>query len=428
MMQAYHEAGLRDEAVFSLFVRKLPPTRNYLLAAGLDEALTYLENLRFTGADLAYLASLNQFSPDFLARLETFRFEGDVYAVPEGTPVFAEEPILEVVAPVDQGQLAETYIMNQVHLQTLLASKAARVTRAAAGRAVIDFGARRIHGLDAAMKAARACFIGGAAGTSNVAAGQAYGLRVAGTMAHSFIETFDSELEAYRAFTRSFPKTTLLVDTYDTLDGVRKVIALAQQLGDSFQVQAIRLDSGDLAALSREARRMLDEAGLTQVSIFASGGLDEYQIARLVAAGAQIDAFGAGTAMGVSADAPSLDIVYKLTEYAGQGRLKLSTGKSIYPGRKQVFRSEEDGRMTGDVIGRADDALDGQPLLQLVMQRGKRLQPAPSLQAIRDHAAAQLARMPAGLHELSTPSEPYPVQISSRLQKLRDEVGKRAFL
>jgi nicotinate phosphoribosyltransferase len=423
MLQAYHEAGLHDEAVFSLFVRNLPPSRNYMIAAGLEEALTYLENLRFSDQDIAYLASLGQFSPGFLAHLKTFRFEGDVYAMPEGSLLFAQEPILEIIAPIGQGQLIETYVMNQAHLQTLLATKAARVVQAAEGRAVFDFGARRIHGVDAAMKAARASYIAGVAGTSNVAAAQAYGLPAAGTMAHSYIESFDTELDAFRAFARSFPRTTLLVDTYDTLGGVRRVIDLAKELGDDFHVNAIRLDSGDLAELAKGARRLLNEAGLQGVAIFASGGLDEYKIAELVAAGAPIDAFGAGTAMGVSADAPSLDIVYKLTEYAGRGRIKLSPGKAIYPGRKQLFRQEKDGRLTGDVIARADERHDGQPMLRLVMRRGQRVAPAPALQSIRERAACELAKLPPELHSLSKAQTPYPVEISRPLEAYKEAVA-----
>lgn len=426
MLQAYEDAGLRDEAVFSLFVRRLPPQRNYLLAAGLDDVLTYLENLEFSQDDIAHLASMGLFSEGFLETLKAFRFEGDVYAVPEGTPLFAEEPLLEVVAPIGQGQIVETYVMNQVHLQTLLASKAARVARAAAGRAVFDFGARRIHGVDAAMKAARSCHIAGVDGTSNVAAARAYGLRTAGTMAHSFVESFESELDAFRAFSRSFPRTTLLVDTYDTLDGVRRVIALAEELGDRFEVRGVRIDSGDLAGLAKEARRLLDGVGLQRVAIVASGGLDEYKIAALAAAGAPIDAFGAGTAMGVSSDAPSFDIAYKLTEYAGRGRLKLSPGKASWPGRKQVFRREQDGLLAGDVIARAHERLEGRPLLEPVMIRGKRIGPGPALDAIREHAARELAKLPPGLHGLEEAATPYPVAISAALDAYRLEIGAQA--
>ncbi|MGH6953193.1 MAG: nicotinate phosphoribosyltransferase, partial [Alphaproteobacteria bacterium] len=283
MLQAYVEEGMEEEAVFSLFARRLPERRNYLLAAGLDQVLAYLETVAFTADDLAYLSSLGTFSDRFLRWLEGFGFTGDVYAVAEGTPVFANEPLVEIVAPIAEAQLVETFVMNQVHLETVLASKAARVVRAAEGRAVVDFGPRRMHGIDAALKAARAFHIAGVAATSNVLAGRIYGVPVAGTMAHSFVQAKDREADAFKAFATHFPTTTLLVDTYDTLEGVGKVIALAKELGQSFKVRAVRLDSGDLAELATKARAMLDAAGLGRVEIFASGGLDEYAIARLVA-------------------------------------------------------------------------------------------------------------------------------------------------
>jgi nicotinate phosphoribosyltransferase len=326
---------------FSLFVRRLPERRNYLLACGLDDVLRYFESLRFTREGLDYLASLGQFTERFLRWLEGFRFTGDVDAVAEGTPVFENEPILEVSAPIAQAQLAETFVMNQVHLQTVLASKAARVVTAAEGRSVVDFGPRRMHGIDAAIKAARAFHIAGVAATSNTLAGQIYGVPVAGTMAHSFVQAAKNEMEAFRAFTALYPETTLLVDTYDTLQGVRHVIALARELGDAFKVRAVRLDSDDLVDLAAKARAMLDEAGLHHVEIFASGSLDEDAIAEIVTKEAPITGFGVGTSMGVSEDAPGLDIAYKLCAYGGRGRLKLSTGKPVFPGRKQVFRVEE---------------------------------------------------------------------------------------
>lgn len=425
MLQAYFEAGLSGEAVFSLYVRELPLERNYYLAAGLEDALSYLETLRFAEEDVSYLRSLSKFSEGFLDWLEGLRFEGDVYAVREGTPLFADEPLLEVVAPIGPAQLAETFLLNQAHLQSLLASKAARVVAAAAGRAVVDFGARRMHGLDAALQGARAFYIAGVQATSNVAAGRAYGIPVAGTMAHSFIEVFNTEIEAYRAFARSFPETVLLVDTYDSLQGVRRVIDLARELKGDFRVQAVRLDSGGLADLSKEARRMLDAAGLPQVGIFASGGLDEDKIDALVRAGAPIDGFGVGTAMGVSKDVPALDIVYKLTAYAGEGRLKLSPGKATYPGRKQIFRREENGRFAGDIIARDGESLEGRPLLEAVMRGGKRLAPAPPLAAIREYAASETAKLPPALRGLAPARETYSVTISGTLEAYRRAVTAR---
>lgn len=425
MVQAYLEEGLTGEAVFSLYARHLPPRRNFLLACGLDTVLEYLETLRFEEDDLAYLRSLGKFSEAFLAWLRDFRFTGNVYAVPEGTPVFANEPILEVVAPLPQAQLVETYVMNQIHLQTVLASKAQRVVTAAAGRPVVDFGPRRMHGTDAALKAARAFYIAGVAATSNVLAGKLYGVPVTGTMAHSYIQAHEDEAQAFRAFAERYPGTVLLVDTYDTLAGVRKVVELARTLGERFRITAIRLDSGDLVSLSKEARRMLDEAGLTGVGIFASGGLDEHKIARLVAAGAPIDGFGVGTYMGVSHDAPDLDIAYKLCEYAGKGRLKLSTGKAVFPGRKQIFRIIENGRAVRDVIARADEELPGQPLLQAVMHAGKRL-PAGrvDIESARRYASEQVALLPDSVRALSPADPPYLVEISPGLSRLQQEVAR----
>lgn len=424
MMQAYVEEGLDGEAVFSLFVRKLPEHRNFLLACGLESVLDCLESVRFADSSIAYLRSLGRFSDRFLAWLAGFRFTGAVYAVPEGTPVFQNEPILEVAAPIAEAQLVETLIINQVHMQTVLASKAARVVAAAEGRAVVDFAARRMHGFDAAVKGARAFYIAGAAATSNVLAGRTYGIPVAGTMAHSFVQAHDSEAESFRAFSRTFPETILLVDTYDTLDGVRKVIDLAGELGSDFRVEGVRLDSGDLAALAHGSRRLLDDAGLSQVRIFASGGLNEGEIAGLVGAGAPIDAFGVGTDMGVSRDHPALDIAYKLCAFAGTGRLKLSPGKPILPGRKQVFRRQRDGLAAGDVIARDGERLDGRPLLAPVMADGRRLDGAtPPLATVRARAAEEIARLP---HELRgiVPAEPrYAVEVSEALKAYQREVA-----
>ncbi len=423
MLQAYFEERMSERAVFSLFVRHLPERRNVLLACGLDDVLAHLETLRFDEPALAYLDSLGRFSAAFLRFLERLRFTGDVHAVPEGTPVFANEPILEIDAPIAEAQLVETYVMNQITLQTMLASKAIRVMAAAGGRQVVDFALRRTHGVDAGMKAARAFHIAGVHATSNVAAGQAYGLPVAGTLAHSYIQAHDDESEAFRAFARLYPDTILLVDTYDTLDGVRQVIQLGRELGPSFHVSAVRLDSGDLLALSRAARRLLDEAGLGHVGLFASGGLEECEIARLVAAGAPIDGFGVGTEMGVSADAPSLDTVYKLVEYAGRPRMKLSPGKTVLPGAKQVFRVERDGLAEYDVVGRRDEACDGRPLLQPVMAGGRRLSAGEArLGDARERAAAELGRLPRRITGLAPSAPPYRVDISAALAEEADRL------
>lgn len=433
MLQAYFEEEMNEDAVFSLFVRRLPPQRNFLLACGLETVLDYLENLRFHDDDLTYLDTLKLFSDRFLNHLRDFRFTGDVYAVPEGTPVFANEPILEIEAPLPQGQILETFVMNQIHVQTVLATKGQRVVSAAKGRPVVDFGARRMHGIDAALKAARAFYIGGVAATSNVLAGRQFGVPVTGTMAHSYIQAHRDEAAAFRAFVRLYPDTVLLVDTYDTIGGVREMIELAGTLGDDFKVRAVRLDSGDLLALSKESRRLLDEAGLQQVEIFASGGLDEYKIAELLQGAAPIDAFGVGTSMGVSKDAPDLDIAYKLCEYAGEGRLKLSAGKPVLPGRKQVFRISENDRDVRDVIARADEDLAGRPLLAPVMRNGQRLSSESfDLEAAREYTKRQIERLPDPVRVLGPADPPYTVEVSPALsayqETLKNEIEASEYL
>ena len=424
MVQAYWREGMERSATFSLFVRRLPATRNYLLACGLEDALRYMETLSFRTHSLEYLATLGIFSDGFLRWLAEFRFTGDVYAVAEGTPVFAEEPILEVVAPLPEAQLVETFLMNQIHLQTVVASKARRVVEAARGRAVVDFGLRRMHGTDAGIKAARAFHIAGVESTSNVLAGFLYDIPVSGTMAHSYVQAHESDLTAFRAFAELYPETILLVDTYDSLDGVRAVLRLAAELGDDFRIRGIRLDSGDLGSLAYEARRLLDEAGLTGVEIFASGGLDEREIAGLVDRGTPITGFGVGTGMGVSADAPGLDMAYKLTSYAGAGRLKLSPGKRILPGRKQVYRIERDGRAVRDVIARAEEHHTGRPILRRVMARGRRLpQASPTLEQIRRTASEEIERLPDRIRALEPADPRYPVEISAELEAYRVAVA-----
>lgn len=424
MIDAYLAEGLGEEAVFSLFVRRLPRRRNYLVACGLEDALSLLEEMRFSDEALSYIRSLELFSERLLGWLRDFRFTGDVHALPEGVPVFAGEPLLEVVAPLPQAQLVETALMNQVHFQTVAASKAARVVAAAGGRAVVDFGVRRMPGADAGIKVARAAYVAGIDSTSNLLAGRLYGIPVAGTMAHSYVQVHTSEVDAFRAFARAHPRTVLLVDTYDTLAGVREVVALARELGPAFRVRAVRLDSGDLLELSRGARQILDDAGLTQVGIFASGGLDEDVIARLVRERAPITGFGVGTAMGVSDDAPSLDMAYKLVSYAGRGRIKLSPGKALLPGRKQVFRRDHDGRAIADVIAAHDEFLAGRPLLSAVMRNGSRVSTPPSLDEIRAKARAERTLLPERVAGLDPADPPYPVEVSAKLVAWRDSIAE----
>ncbi|KZS56657.1 nicotinate phosphoribosyltransferase [Mycobacterium kansasii] len=424
MAQAYWTQAMSGTAVFETFFRKLPPSRSYIVAAGLADVIDFLESFRFDEQDLDYLRGLGQFSDDFLRWLGGVRFTGEVWAVPEGTVVFPNEPIVAVIAPIIEAQLVETFVLNQIHLQSVLASKAARVGGAARGRPVVDFGARRAHGADAALKVARTSYLAGAAGTSNLLAARHYGIPAFGTMAHSYVQAFDNEIDAFDTFARLYRGTTLLVDTYDTLRGVDRVIELARRLGDRFDVRAVRLDSGDLGALSTAARARLDAAGLNRVEIFASSGLDEHRIAALVAAGCPIDGFGVGTNLVVAADAPALDMAYKLVEYDGIGRTKLSSGKVIYPGRKQVFRSLEHGVFTGDLLGRHDEKLPGEPLLVPVMSNGRRIaRHLSDLGAARNRARQQIDALPSGLRSLEDAGDAYPVVVSdavvSELERIR---------
>jgi nicotinate phosphoribosyltransferase len=418
MAQAFGAEDMDKPAVFELSIRSMPAERNFFVCAGLDDVLTYLEEFQFTADDLAYLRREGRFSENFLDRLKGLRFTGDVYAMPEGTAVFPHEPLVQVVAPLPEAQLVETLVLNQVHFQTVAATKATRVVAAAAGRTIVDFGSRRAHGADAALKVARDSYLAGAAGTSLVLAGKLYDIPIFGTMAHSYIQAHDDQARAFAAFARLSPETTLLVDTYDTLAGVRQVIDLSAKLGDGFRVRAIRLDSGDISSLARHARHLLNEAGLERVQIFVSSEMDEYRIAELLAGGAPIDGFGVGTRMAVSDDVPHLDMAYKLVEYAGRGRMKLSSRKTLYPGRKQVFRRIEDGRIVRDVIGRHDEHLPGQPLLQPVMRRGRRLEAGRiSLADARRHAVREQEQLPDALRRLDRSEPPYPVEVSPALQR-----------
>lgn len=425
MLQAYYHHDMRGDAVFTLFFRRLPKRRNFMLACGLDTVLDYLENLRFTRDDIKYLQSLGKFSEDFLRWLQEFRFSGQVRAVAEGTPVFPNEPILEVKAPIAQAQLIETFVMNQIHLQTILASKVQRLVYAAGERPIVDFGARRMHGTDAALKGARAFYIGGLAATSNVLAGKHYSIPVTGTMAHSYIQAHENEAEAFRNFADLYPQTVLLVDTYDTMKGVYNVIDLAKSMGSDFKVRAVRLDSGDLGELSRKTRQALNSAGLDKVEIFASGGLDEDAIHELLRSGAPIDGFGVGTSMGVAEDAPSLDMAYKLCEYAGKGKLKLSSGKPILPGRKQIFRVEKNGEVLRDTIALKNEKLPGRALLKKVMIKGEKVpEEKVELADMRKHAQQEIKGLPGRLRKISPASPPFLVEVSKALSDYQNQVKK----
>jgi len=382
MLQAYFEHGMTETAVFEFFVRRLPPRRSFLLAAGLEQALEFLASLRFGDEDLAWVRRDGRFSRDFADALARLRFTGDVHAVAEGTVCFADEPILRVTAPLPQAQLVESRLINVLHFQTLIASKAARAVLAAPGKTLVDFGMRRAHGADAALLAARAAYIAGFTGTSNVLAAARFGIPAFGTMAHSFIQAHDSEAAAFERFARSHPQgLTLLIDTYDTEAAARTITSLAPRLkAAGVNLKSVRIDSGDLAAHAQAVRGILDAGGLRDVGIFASGSIDEYQIRDFVAHGTPIDGYGVGTHLDTSSDAPYLDCAYKLEEYAGRARRKRSTGKATWPGRKQVYRRyQADGLLRDDTVTVEGDAQDGEALLQPVMRAGRRLAPPETL-------------------------------------------------
>ncbi|HWQ40358.1 MAG TPA: nicotinate phosphoribosyltransferase [Burkholderiales bacterium] len=426
MLLAYREQGMTDTAVFEFFVRKLPRGRNFLIAAGLEQVLHFLENLRFTDEELDWLRAERRFSAGFVNDLRGLRFTGDVHAMPEGTIFFPHEPILRVTAPLPEAQLVETRIINLLQLQTMVAAKAARCVLAAPDKLLVDFGLRRAHGAEAGLLAARAAYLAGFGGTATVLAGQRFGIPLYGTMAHSFVQAHTDETLAFEHFARAHPENTvLLIDTYDTEAGAAKVVALARKLKqEGIMVRAVRLDSGDLADHARKVRRILDEGGFPHIRIFASGGLDERILHDLLAAGAPIDGFGVGTSLVTSEDAPALDCAYKLQEYAGLARRKRSEGKATWPGRKQVYRHHDaDGRIAADTIALETETFPGEPLLQPVMKGGRRLADPEPLNTIRDRALAAMTRLPPALRRLE-PAEPLPVTISPGLKALAAEVDR----
>jgi nicotinate phosphoribosyltransferase len=430
MAQSYFRERMSAPATFSLFTRNLPANRGYLVTAGLESVLQYLEMLRFSGDDIDYLRSTGIFADDFLEYLKEFRFTGEVWAMPEGRLQFAGEPVLEVTAPIAEAQLVETFIINQMNLQTIIATKAARCVWAAGSRAVVDFSLRRTHGRDAGMKVARCSYIAGCVSTSNVLAGKVYGIPIAGTMAHSYVSSFPEEIDSFRAYARSFPDgTTLLIDTYDTLAGVRNATVVATEMEiRGHRLRSVRLDSGDLLTLSREVRQVLNGAGLDYVDIFASGGLDEYQVLELLDAGAPINGFGVGTRMGVSDDAPWLDLAYKLVKYDGRPVLKLSTGKVSLVDEKQVYRlSDAHGMISGDVIALRAEAPPpkGEALLTRVMEGGRITAPLLSLEEVRSRFREEFDRLPERYKALGETPD-YPVGLSSRLDALQKRTEQQA--
>ena len=421
MVTAYQALGMERTATFEFFVRQLPPARGFLVAAGLEQALDYLEGLRFSPEELRWLETTARFRSDALRRLEDFHFTGDVDAMPEGSVFFAGEPILRVTAPLPEAQFVESRIINLLNFQSMIASKAARCRLAAGPRRLVDFGLRRAQGAEAGLLAARACHVAGFDATATVEAGRLFDIPLSGTMAHSFIEAHDDEVQAYRAFARIHPRgLTLLIDTYDTLRAARYVADLCR---GGVPVEGVRLDSGDLGQLAREVRAILDAGGCDAVRIVASGNLDEYEIARLLAGGAPIDVFGVGTRLDVSVDAPYLDCVYKLQEYAGRPRRKRSTGKATWPGRKQVFRDYgPDGVILGDTIGLVEEALPGRPMLVPAMRGGRRLA-QPTLAEIRARAQAEISTLPAECRRLRNP-DPVVAAVSDGLRAAAARVDR----
>jgi nicotinate phosphoribosyltransferase len=426
MMAAYLDNGLTGTAVFELFCRKLPPRRGFLMAAGLDQTLQFLETVGFAPDEVAAVAGLGQFPDRFLGYLGSFHFTGDVDAMPEGTVFFSDEPIIRVTAPLPEAQFVETRLVNLLHFQTVVASKAARMVLAAPGKALVDYGLRRAHGAEAGMLAARASYLAGFSGTATVAAGIEFGIPVYGTMAHSFIEAHDDETLAFEHFAQSHPQDlVLLIDTYETERGAERVVALAPRLmAQGITISGVRIDSGNLGEHAFKVRRILDEGGLRDVKIVASGGLDEDRLLALSGAGAPIDAYGIGTSLTTAADVPALDCAYKLQEYAGRPRRKRSEGKATWPGRKQVWRHyDERGRIAGDVVSVVDDRQRGETLLRPVMRGGQRLSAQPDLAVSRDYAREQLAGLPEPLTHLA--AFDYPVEISARLRETAADLDRR---
>ncbi len=428
MAQSYFRERKTEPATFSLFIRSYPPNRGYFVAAGLRDVIEYLECLEFNAAALDYLSSLNLFTDDFLHFLSALRFTGDLWALPEGGFFFTDEPIVEVTAPIIEAQVVETFIINQINLQSLIATKAARCVHAAAGRPVADFALRRTHGTDAGMKVARASYLAGFTGTSNLRAGKFYNIPVVGTMAHSFVSSFELELDAFRAYAASFPNSAiLLIDTYDTLQGARHAARVAREMAARGQrLQGVRIDSGNLASLARQVRRILDDADMKHVKIIGSDGLDEYDLARFAESGVPYDSYGVGTKMGVSADAPWSDMAYKLVEYGDRSVLKLSAGKESWPGKKQVFRLRDDGgKYSGDVVAlRGEQRPDGEALLKQVMLGGNVVDRLPTLEDSRSLCRDELARLPEVYKTIADPAV-YPVSFSEGLRTLGEKLRQR---
>jgi len=429
MAASYFDHGMFEPASFSLFIRNYPPSRSYFVSAGLEEALHFLEDLRFSSDDLDYLRESGLIKREFLSYLKKFRFTGEVHSIPEGRLFFVNEPIMEVTAPLIEAQIVETFLINAVGLQTMIATKASRCVHVAGSRKLVDFSLRRTHGTDAGMKVARASYIGGFVGTSNVLAGKAFGLPIFGTMAHSYVTSFESEIDSFRAFARSFPDNViLLIDTYDTLSGAKKAVKVAKEMAqEGVDLKGVRLDSGDMARLSREVRKILQRDGLGKTMIFASGGFDEFKIKKVLDEGGDIDSFGVGTKMGVSADAPYVDMAYKLVKYDGHPVLKLSPEKQTLAGDKQVFRfTSSKGKLKRDVIALRDERLEGgEPLLKRVMRGGKMVKKSPSLSRIQKIFKDEFSRLDDRCKSIERRGCAYPVVLSPKLKSLQSKMIRK---
>ncbi|GLI35599.1 nicotinate phosphoribosyltransferase [Desulforhabdus amnigena] len=427
MAESYLKENMSGEATFSLFIRAYPHHRAYFVSAGLEHLLELIRDFRFSEASVDYLASTGKFSRDFTDYLKKVRFTGTVRAIPEGRIFFTQEPILEVTAPIIEGQLLETLVINVIQLETLLASKAARCVHAARGRALVDFSLRRTHGVDAGLKAARASYLAGFVGSSNVLAGKIYGVPVFGTMAHSYVTSFKNEMDSFLAFARTYPDdTVLLIDTYDTLRGAEKALEVARRMSaEGKPLVGVRLDSGDLVDLSRKVRKIFLDGGFPDVKIIVSGSLDEYSLEKLLEEGAEIDLFAVGTRMGVSSDAPYFDIAYKLVEYEGRPILKLSSGKKTWVGKKQVYRFyDEDGKMKEDLLCLLEEAVPGgEPLLETVIKDGELQRSPESLERIRERFAGEWEKLPH-IYRSTYPVETYPVKISADLSELERQTSE----
>jgi nicotinate phosphoribosyltransferase len=426
MLQACFAERMNETAVLEFFVRHLPPQRNFLMAAGLEQLVVYLLSLHFDEDDLVWLHEYGKFSDAFIDSLQDFGFTGDVDAMPEATIFFADEPVVRITAPLREAQFIESRVINILHYQTLVASKAARMVLAAQGTPLIDFGLRRAHGAEAALWSARASYIAGFAATATTIAATTFDIPVAGTMAHSFVQAHETETAAFNAFAHAFPaNTTLLIDTYDTEMAAHQVVHLARHLREQegIQIKAVRLNSGDLSLLSHRVRAILDEGGCREIDIVASGNLDEYAVQDLVSTSAPITGFGVGTRMNTSSDAPYLDCAYKLVEYAGRARRKRSYGKAFWPGRKQVFRQfDAQGKMQCDTLTLQHDAISDQALLQPVLRGGRMIAPPPSLLEIRSNARSQLATLPSSLRQLAPAVPAYPITIAPEVRALASAV------